>query len=57
MQLRVLLDVALEYVLDVSEDVVHVEDVFGGRHVHEDVPIGVVLTLKLVGDELGCQLK
>ena len=51
-QLRVLFEVALEDVLDVPEDVAHVEDVLGAGQVDEQVALGGVLTLELLADEL-----
>ena len=56
-QLRVLFEVALEDVLDVPEDVAHVEDVLGAGQVDEQVALGGVLTLELLADELRRKLK
>ena len=50
--MRVLFEVALEDVLDVPEDVAHVEDVLGAGQVDEQVALGGVLTLELLADEL-----
>ena len=56
-QLRVLFEVALEDILDVPEDVAHVEDVLGAGQVDEQVALGSVLTLELLADELRSKLK